>query len=454
MSARTACIIQTSRSITPFGDPVGDVLVNHTPLRERQEEALSKLGFATRRIARPEDISADDCPCLLFPDDLYFNAALLREFVRLSQVAPGSTQCAIARDTAFARIFASFQDRESSDAVRFPLYYLKSPNLAQARQTVIDIGEYKLPFYIPAHMKGTSETVLPVCIRPLIQIRHPVDILFANIACLHVRFAETLDSFARRLFLALRARSLQPARVLTRMNRIGPGCDIHPTARLEGAEIGAKVQIGANAVIRMSSIGDGCHIGDGSVVKHSVVGQGSVLFDDLTLGFAVCYPETFLIHGPYHLSVFGRASAMFATILDDFRLDGKPIRLEMDGELAALPFPFIGSFFGHRTRVAGGSIISPGRSIPNDLLIFPSPGGVLSRIRTDLPPGVPLFIQDGGLQEGTRRAPVPSEAAGAGLRGGPQPGTGAGERDPMAVQHAGGPSRPDPTDGGSSAGTR
>jgi NDP-sugar pyrophosphorylase family protein len=149
----------------------------------------------------------------------------------------------------------------------------------------------------------------------------------------------------------------------------------------------------------MSNIGDGCNIGDGSVVQHSVVGAGSVLFDDLTLGFAVCYPETFLIHGPYHLSVFGRASAMFATILDDYRLDGKPIRLEMGGKLVAHPFPFMGSFIGHRTRVAGGSIISPGRSIPNDVLVFPSPGSVLSRVGEDLPRGVPLFIQNGGLEQ-------------------------------------------------------
>ncbi|MBZ5615786.1 MAG: hypothetical protein LAO23_17405 [Acidobacteriia bacterium] len=404
MMHNLAFILETSRHVEPFGDHVSDTLINHKPLRERQEDALTELGFAVRRISRTEQIAAANWPCVLCRDDVFFNSACLREFLRLSRKAPGSTQCAISKETAFARIFLPFQEDETSDVVRFPLYCLRGPNPAEAVATAIDVREHKLPFYIPPHMRGADQTVLPACVRPLIQIRHAVDVLFANVACVHARFAEVLDSAARRLLLGLRALSLQPARVLTHMNRIGPGCDIHPTAWLEGAEIGAKVQIGANAVIRMSSIGDGCQIGDGSVVKHSVVGSGSVLFDDLTLGFAVCYPETFLIHGPYHLSVFGRSSAMFATILDDFRLDGKPIRLEIDGRLVQFPFPFIGSFIGHRSRVAGGSIISPGRIIPNDLLIFPPAEGTLSRIASNVPRGVPLFIQDGNLREAARNA--------------------------------------------------
>ena len=399
MSRETAYIIQTHKRIAPFDDPVGEVLINQKPLRERQREALSELGFVIRYVSSREEIPGEDYPCLVLTDDLYFNAATLCEFLRLSRKTSGSTQCATSKDTTFSRMFNFFENEQARDRNVFPLYRLKRPGRDKIHETVIDIGEYKVPFYMPAHIRGSAEMVLPVTPRPLIQITHAIAILFANVACLHVRFAEVLDSLIQRTLLVVRAGTLRPTRLLSRMNKVGPGCEIHPTACLEGAEIGASVQIGANAVIRMSSIGDGCYIGDGSVVKHSVVGAGSVLFDDLTLGFAVCYPETFLIHGPYHLSVFGRASAMFATILDDFRLDGKPIRLEIDGKLVPHPFPFIGSFIGHRTRVAGGSIISPGRTIPNDLLIFPSPSGTLSRIPDGLPRGVPLFIHNGGLAQ-------------------------------------------------------
>jgi len=397
VSRGIAYIILTGKHIAPFDDAIGDVLLNQKPLAVRQREALSELGFEIRYISREEEIRSEDYPCLLLTDDLYFNAATLHEFLRLSQHASGPTQCATPKDTAFSKIFTCFQDEDSPDLNRFPLYHLKEPGHAEPAVTVIDIVERQIPFYIPAHMRGAAETVLPMSPRPLMQLSHAIDILLANVACLNVRFADVLSSLVRRTLLVVRTGSLQPARLLSSMNQIGSGCEIHPTACLEGAEIGSNVRIGANTVIRMSNIGDGCQIGDGSVVKHSVVGEGSVLFDDLTLGFAVCYPETFLIHGPYHLSLFGRASAMFATILDDFRLDGKPIRLEINGKLVAHPFPFIGSFIGHRTRVAGGSIIGPGRTIPNDLLIFPSPGEVLSRIPDNLPRGVPLFIHNGGL---------------------------------------------------------
>jgi hypothetical protein len=59
----------------------------------------------------------------------------------------------------------------------------------------------------------------------------------------------------------------------------------------------------------------------------------------------------------------------------------------------------MGSFIGHRTRVAGGCILAPGRLIPNDLLILPPPASVLSRIPADAPAGVPLSIHEGTLCE-------------------------------------------------------
>jgi acetyltransferase-like isoleucine patch superfamily enzyme len=386
----------------------------------RQHEALTALGFDVRRAARMEDIPANAYPCLALTDDLYFNVSALREFLGAARRAAGSSQCATRNDTVFARTFNPLHEDQAEGRNRFPLYYLKAPG-ARVDELVIDIGEYPFPIYIPPHMRGPMDIAFPACLRPLMRITHAVELLFANLACIHVRVAEVFASPRRRLSLALRAMSTNPARVLARMNRIGPGCQIHPTAWLEGAELGANVQIGAYAVVRMSRIGDGCQIGDGSVVKHSVVGSGSVLFNDLTLGFAVCYPETFLIHGPYHLSIFGRSSAMFATILDDFRLDGKPIRIMKDGKLTPYPFPFLGSFIGHRTRVAGGSIIGPGRSIPNDLLIFPPPDGVLNRIPDGLPRGVPLFIQDGGLEEAPGLPSTLHDVGCANGRGGPGP---------------------------------
>jgi acetyltransferase-like isoleucine patch superfamily enzyme len=393
---RTAYVLQTRKRIQPFNDAVGEILIQEKPLRARQEEALAETGFAAHFIATREEIARTDLPCVVLTDDLYFTADALRTFLRHSEEVSGSTQCAIDASAAFAKSLLPFHTRIEG-RIDFPLFYLR--DLGDSYQpVVIDMKELKVPVVIPAHMRRGADIEISLSCRPLVCISHPTDILAANFAQLHVRFAKAFSSTFHKVKLMLLARSKKVPYLLAKMNKIGPGCDIHPTAWIEGAEIGANVTIGAYSVIRMSHIGDGCAIGDGSVIKHSVVGANSVIFDDLTLGFAVTYPETFLIHGPYHLSVFGRESAMFATILDDYRLDGKPIRLDVDGKLVPHPFPFVGSFIGHRTRVGGGSIISPGRILPNDLLVFPAAGSVLTYLDPNLPKNEPLFIEDGWLR--------------------------------------------------------
>jgi hypothetical protein len=120
--AKRAFILETGRRIAPFGDPVGEVLVGHKPLRERQEGAFAELGFAVGRISDAGQIAAGDCPCVVCGDDLYCNVATLREFLRVSDQAAGSTQCAISKDTGFARIFGLFQDEGPANVLRFPLF--------------------------------------------------------------------------------------------------------------------------------------------------------------------------------------------------------------------------------------------------------------------------------------------------------------------------------------------
>src|ERR1043165_166342 len=105
MSRGTAYIIQTSKLIAPFNDPVTDVLVNQRPLGERQTEALSELGFTVRRVAEMGEIPEEDYPCLALTDPLYFSAAPRRNFRRAAEGAAGSAQCAVPKETAFSRIF-------------------------------------------------------------------------------------------------------------------------------------------------------------------------------------------------------------------------------------------------------------------------------------------------------------------------------------------------------------
>ncbi len=398
MPVRKVFLKRKEKILAPFGDHVRESFINQKTLAQWQAIAAAELGHHATYVQGRDEIKREEYPCLIIDEDLFFNANTLREFIRVSEQQPASTRLTVKGGTTYFRQVAPFQEGEDGDRVSFGVYYLKRPDDEVDRDVLIDMGEYNVPIPIPANMRGAHEPVLPQVLRPIMQIRHPIHLVWVNVVAVNVRFAEVQRSLAARLALALKSRSLDPSRLLARMNKIGKGCSIHPTACLEGAEIGDNVRIGAHSVVRMSSIGDGCDIGDGAVIRHSVLGPKTVTFDDLNFNFAVTYPEAFLIHGPYNLSVFGRASSMFATILTDYRLDGKPIRVEIDGKLLPCPFPFVGSFIGHRTRVAGGSIIAPGRLIPNDLLIFPSAASTLTRIDPDLPKNVPLAIERGGLE--------------------------------------------------------
>jgi acetyltransferase-like isoleucine patch superfamily enzyme len=399
MPSERAFIVRQDRPIAPFGEPARNALVNHLPLSAHQRNALLAAGFVPVPVPTYDAIPVNAYPCLALTDDLYFSAHTIRAFVTAARRRSGTgAQAHLDGRTAYARILGAVQERADDGMLRYPLHYLHGPSeRAGAAPVAIDVAERPLPFLLPPHMRGEGPICVPGTTRPLVRIVHAAHILSANISALLLPLVDATATPWRRLLLALRAGSTQPVRALSTLNRIGRNCDIHPTACLEGAIVGDNVRIGANAVVRLSHIGDGCEIGDNAAVRLSVVGPGSVLFDDLSLGFSVCYPNVFLIHGPYHLSVFGRDSAMFATILTDFRLDGKPIQIETDGKLEPIGFPFLGSFIGHRTRVGGGSIIAPGRVIPNDLLIFPAPASVLTRLDPDLPTGTPLAIQDGRL---------------------------------------------------------
>ena len=66
-----AFCIQTSTTIAPFGDPVGEIRVGAQSLAEAQADALNAAGFTL------VDTPPDTGPVLLFSDRTWFTPALL-----------------------------------------------------------------------------------------------------------------------------------------------------------------------------------------------------------------------------------------------------------------------------------------------------------------------------------------------------------------------------------------
>jgi NDP-sugar pyrophosphorylase family protein len=180
--------------------------------------------------------------------------------------------------------------------------------------------------------------------------------------------------------MALKARSLNQWKVLCQLNRVGRNCDIHPTAYVEASTIGDNVKIGAGAIIRESLVGSGTFIGNNATLELTVVGEESYIGNSSRTQYCVLYPGSFFIARGMSCSMCGRDSFIGGgAVLSDFRFDGKNITVIKDGAQIDTGNSFIGSCLGHGVYLAAGSIVAPGRTIPNGIRLAPEESRIIRR---------------------------------------------------------------------------
>ena len=240
-----------------------------------------------------------------------------------------------------------------------------------------------------------DDLALSVPLAVLMPLTSDYDVLFANqmgiFSALHraVRrrpltwLAACRDrrpfSFGQRAALAYRA--------------IHPQAQVHPTAVIEGSVIGRGAVIGAHAVVRYSVIGESARLFDGAKVEFSVVGAKTCLMHDLVLYRSVAERDVFLIHGPYQFSLFQRASSAFATILMDYRPDGRAIQVQTPSGLRAYEGRFLGAVLQERAKLLGGCLLAPGRTVPPDTWLSAESASVHTLGGHSLPTRVPISPQ-------------------------------------------------------------
>ena len=128
---------------------------------------------------------------------------------------------------------------------------------------------------------------------------------------------------------------------------------------------------------------------DGAIAEWSVVGNRTWLMHGLTLYRTIVERDCFLIHGPYQFSTFHAESSAFATILMDYRPDGKPIRVLFPDGPRPYAGRFLGAIVGAGARLLGGSLIAPGRVIAANHWLGVPAGGIHIR---DQPADAPLGV--------------------------------------------------------------
>ncbi|MDM7999523.1 MAG: hypothetical protein QUS33_05875 [Dehalococcoidia bacterium] len=376
-----AYMIRSQRTIEPFGDHPGECLIVNKPLREHQIEALQGLKIDLVAVTRESEIK-DQEEHLIFGDHLYFSPEFLKEFIAKSRRARGKTVAALKPGLGTLRTVVNSQEVTIlSDRVEYDLRYVPAGQAEDKSQAiVIDPGNLQDGIPFPKHMFGAYSYNVPLTDKLIVQIDHWTNLWSANIATLLAEGARLRNGSKLRLLrLALKARSTNQWKVLRQINKIGRGCDIHPTAYIEGCTIGDNVKIGAMAVVRESVVGDGAYIANNASTELSVIGEHSALQGGTVVQYSVLYPGSLTTTHFVNASMCGRDSFIAAgAVATDFRLDGGYVTVMKHGVTVDTGNTFIGGCLGHGAYVGSGCILAPGRAVPNGLKIAVGDDRVLS----------------------------------------------------------------------------
>lgn len=376
----------SGRLVEPFGDPPGSLPIANRPLADWLAEAIAEAGL--QRLEQPQP------PCLVVPDTLFTTGTILRRFV---EQAAGRDAVLVLADSVFGRGTTPVQpDVTATDqGWRFEQIRLVSGADAPPVDVVVDPEEHVHQLDLPEIFGGPTELGLPR--HPVMTLHHWAHLVWANQAAtsMQIRRAPWYRSIPRVLWAILRARSLNPWRVQGKLNQIGRGCDIHPTATVEASVLGDNVTVGPYARVWLSTLGDGARVMSGAEVEISSVGAKATVGQRCGLRLCVVYPEAFTSQVMMQACVVGRRTI---TVPGSYSIDlnfDRDIRVMLDGELRSTGTRFLGSAFGHDCRVGTGLWLASGRSIPNGTWMVRSPDDVVRRIGT-FEPNTPV-VNVGGV---------------------------------------------------------
>ncbi len=398
-----AHVLPTGRRISPFDDTPGEVRVLNRSLRERQAEACQAAGTATPAdLEQPGPLPSE--PCLLFADHTFFTRTLLEEFLERARATGGSSRCGIAA-SVFVEGTAPLQDLESTPAggAAYDLWYLSGPveSLESLRDLpVIEIDPRESvedPRLPPQFINQATPTRVSITSRQAMHVTHWALVLRVNLAA----FVATLkDLWERRpVYIVLRVvlDKLFGRFRRRRLSRIGRGCEIHPTAVVEGSWLGEGVKVGAGAILQGSVVGDGAIIEEGVVLELSVIGHKAWIGRKSVVFMSVMYDGVFASHRLTQACVLGhRVCTTGGGYIIDMNFGG-PVRVLKDGVPADPGTNFLGACLGHDVVMGTGIWIQAGREIPSGTFMIRDPREVLSRIPDDIEPGEPMIFRDGTL---------------------------------------------------------
>jgi len=400
-------LLVTGTRIEPFLDPIGESPIANRPLLDWQREVIAACGLELREAS--EDPVG---PCLVMADDLFVTRGLLAAFRQALETAPRDRACAL-RVEASAQLLQAAplqdlalepDDPEHASAL-LPLWYLPPghrgppPDLADCHPVPVCPREKLLRIPVPEHYFGRPEMLLPLTKQAAVRLSHWSHLLAANRLAWALEF---LDLPRWRLWLmglwaVLRAVVPTRSRLMRSASRIGAGCEIHPTAVIEGSILEPGVKVGPFAVVRFSRVGEGAWIQDHGKVTLSVLGAKTLVSAGSTVNYCLTYDQASASQILMQLSVLGRRSITTGGgFMMDMRFDDD-VQVLHQGVVQSAGTRFLGCAIGHETILGTGFWLAPGRAIPNGAVVVRDPAQVVRRVPGAVPPGTVLVPRDGGL---------------------------------------------------------
>lgn len=376
--------VQTGTIVSPWGVPAAEIKVLGVPLAARQDATLARVGLRVEGSVAPEERGREP-DALYVDDDLDLAAGTLRNW--LKRAGAGARMALAERPARLGELEvepqAWYRDGEvgaealpGSEPVRLLGVQWGGGERAVRVDPLGFTGKGTLPG--PFGDGQTMEWAIDV--RTGVTVRHWVHVLRATYAAIGVGIWEQLVLAPWSSLYSWLRWPLHP-----RAARIGRGCQIHPTARLEGCILEDGVHVGAYSVLRGCWVGQGTHIEDHVTARLSAIGPLAHVGNYSMFNLSTIGERSSVGHIGAQASVIGDGCfvSTFAT-LHDLNLRGN-VRVRFGERLVDTGVPFLGVALGHGVRLGAGVTIASGREVPNGVHVVAE--GAVSRIPADLRPG-------------------------------------------------------------------
>jgi len=385
-------ILQSKKHIHPFNEAARDLRVQNKPLWLWQRDIIAPYTLEEREYPNWELAHKregnDRVETLVHCDNLYFNEALVEEFIRRGREGRKPVRLAFHADDpsiAFHVRPLSSALYEMGDLLLADMWYLPE-GVAQSESAtplVVDTDARERGYYhIPPYMATEfGDLIYQLPRKAFIIIESWVHLFIADI--LFGVFARGVNIEDRinedwRYKIKILLRSLvEQKQVLesSELVQVGRNVNIDSSARIHGPTIiGDNVTIGAGTVIDNCIIGNNVTVSQGCQLMLSVVSDGCFLPFRASLFMTSMMENSMVAQNTcLQLCVIGRDTFIGAgTTFTDFNILPAPLKAYIGGRLEKTNFIVLGGCVGHHCRLSSGLIFHPARTVESDVVLLAS----------------------------------------------------------------------------------